>query len=309
MGPSIQSVPFLDSHSDTGILVEEIENMFKYSEQFFDLPDNFKVTVPWSAKNVGWEKNPQIRPSAGTADMKESYQLQFGENMKDSWISEAELPNFKDTALNFMRRAQSVSERLMLCFARGLGFADDYFIKAHDVSKLDSQTTLRLLHYFAVDKTVRVPEDHFRAGAHADWDFLTLLFQRPGQSGLEICPGREVVSDFGIGDEWAKSILRVAGDIVCNIGDLLMSWSDDRFKSTFHRVRAPADPETDYYGPRYNIAFFNQPCSSCTIQGPLKKYPAVTGEEFTRNAMNRNFSALKAKKNAMAVEATSLADK
>lgn len=182
--------------------------MFKYSEQFFDLPDNFKVTVPWSAKNVGWEKNPQIRPSAGTADMKESYQLQFGENMKDSWISEAELPNFKDTALNFMRRAQSVSERLMLCFARGLGFADDYFIKAHDVSKLDSQTTLRLLHYFAVDKTVRVPEDHFRAGAHADWDFLTLLFQRPGQSGLEICPGREVVSDFGIGDEWAKSILR-----------------------------------------------------------------------------------------------------
>lgn len=286
----------------TGILVEEIENMFKYSEQFFALPDDSKATVPWSAKNVGWEKNAQIRPSTGTADMKESYQLQFGENMKDSWISEDELPSFKDTALDFMQRTQAVSERLMLCFARGLGFADDYFVKAHDVSQPDSQTTLRLLHYFAVDKSVRVPEGYFRAGAHADWDFLTLLFQRPGQSGLEICPGREVVSDFGIGDEWTKVDFE-AGDIVCNIGDLLMSWSDDRFKSTFHRVRAPMDPETDYYGPRYSIAFFNQPCSSCTIQGPLNKYPAVTGEEFTRCAMNRNFAALKAKKDVMAAEA------
>lgn len=125
----------------------------------------------------------------------------------------------------------------MLCFARGLGFADDCFVKAHDVSRPDSQTTLRLLHYFAVDKSVRVPEGYFRAGAHADWGFLTLLFQRPGQSGLEICPGREVVSDFGIGDEWTKVDFE-AGDIVCNIGDLLMSWSGDRFKSTFHRARA-----------------------------------------------------------------------
>lgn len=75
-----------------------------------------------------------------------------------------------------------------------------------------------------------------------------------------------------------------------------MSWSDDRFKSTFHRVKAPTDPETDYFGPRYSIAFFNQPCVDCTIQGPKQKYPAVTGAEFTKRAMERNFAALKAKK-------------
>ena len=51
-----------------------------------------------------------------------------------------------------------------------------------------------------------------------------------------------------------------AGDIVCNIGDLLMLWPDDRFKTMFHRVRAPMDPETDYYEPRYSIAFFDQSC-------------------------------------------------
>lgn len=74
-----------------------------------------------------------------------------------------------------------------------------------------------------------------------------------------------------------------------------MSWSDDRFKSTIHRVRAPTDPEKDYFGSRYSIAFFNQPCLDCEIQGPLKKYPMVTGAEFTKAAMERNYRALKAK--------------
>lgn len=78
-----------------------------------------------------------------------------------------------------------------------------------------------------------------------------------------------------------------------------MSWSDDRFKSTFHRLKAPVDPETDYFGPRYSIAFFNQPCVDCEIQGPPKKYPKVTGAEFTKAAMERNFAALKAKKDQL----------
>jgi isopenicillin N synthase-like dioxygenase len=73
-----------------------------------------------------------------------------------------------------------------------------------------------------------------------------------------------------------------------------MSWSDDRFKSTFHRVKAPCEPD-DYYGERYSIAFFNQPCKDAKIQGPLKKYPMVTGEEFTRNAMSRNYQAIQEK--------------
>ena len=84
----------------------------------------------------------------------------------------------------------------MLCFARGLGFPDNYFIKAHDITRPNAQTVLRLLHYFAVDPSVPVPEGYYRAGAHTDWDFITLLFQKGGQSGLEICPGREVVTGF-----------------------------------------------------------------------------------------------------------------
>jgi isopenicillin N synthase-like dioxygenase len=282
---------------DHGIDRETVDAMFKDSAHFFALPDDVKARVPFSPKNnAGWEKNSQIRPSTGAVDRKESYQMQFGTGMEGKWLDESDLPNFKTDALSFMNKVQAVSEQLMVCFARGLGFPDNYFVRAHDIRRPESQTVARLLHYFETPQTPNLTGEIFhRAGAHTDWDFLTLLFQKAGQSGLEICPGREVSTSFGYGDTWTKVEPDVESNaIVCNIGDLLMSWSDDRFKSTFHRVKAPGEAG-DYYGERFSIAFFNQPCKDAKIQGPLKKYPLITGEEFTRNAMQRNFAALQSR--------------
>lgn len=277
---------------DHGITPAQVDKIFDVSAAFFSLPDDTKAQVPFSAThNAGWEKNAQIRPSTGAADQKESYQMQFGANMEGRWLSESTLPGFRDEALHFMRAAQAVSEKLMICFARGLGFADDYFIKAHDINEADSQTVGRLLHYFPTPETADGKMYH-RAGAHCDWDFVTLLFQKAGQSGLEICPGRETTSKFGESDIWTKVEPDPESNaIICNIGDLLMSWSDDRFKSTLHRVKAPSEPG-DFYGERYSIAYFSQPRMSAHIQGPKQKYPMLTGEEFTRNAMQRNFKAV-----------------
>lgn len=47
------------------------------------------------------------------------------------------------------------------------------------------------------------------------------LFQRDGEGGLEVCPGREVVGDFGMGNKWLPIEAR-EDRIVCNIGDQLM---------------------------------------------------------------------------------------
>ncbi|KNG47731.1 DNA cross-link repair protein pso2/snm1 [Stemphylium lycopersici] len=280
---------------DHGISRESIDGIFDQSSRFFSQADNVKSRVPFSPQhNAGWEKNAQIRPSTGAVDRKESYQMQFGEGMNGEVVYPG--CGFQNEALGFMHKVQAVSEKLMMCFARGLNFEDDYFIKAHDVRRPESQTVCRLLHYFETPKLSNpTGEVHHRAGAHADWDFMTLLFQKAGQSGLEICPGREVSTSFGYGDSWTKVEPDVEKNaIVCNVGDLLMSWSDDRFKSTFHRVKAPCEPD-DFYGERYSIAFFNQPCKDAKIQGPLKKYPMVTGEEFTRNAMSRNYQAIQEK--------------
>lgn len=104
-----------------------------------------------------------------------------------------------------MHQVQAVSTKLLTCLALGLGFEPDYFVKAHDISRPESQTVCRLLHYFETPKEPHPEgEEYHRAGAHADWDTLTLLFQKEGEYGLEICPGKEARSQFGEGDEWTK---------------------------------------------------------------------------------------------------------
>jgi hypothetical protein len=79
--------------------------MFGTSGAFFTLPDKVKATVPWNPNNVGWEKMSQVRPSTGAPDTKESYQLQFGENMKGLWMSDEHVPGFQAKCLAFMHRA------------------------------------------------------------------------------------------------------------------------------------------------------------------------------------------------------------
>ncbi|PWN46701.1 Clavaminate synthase-like protein [Violaceomyces palustris] len=270
--------------SDHGISREEIQKAFQTSESFFSLPDDVKARTPLNGKNMGWEKNAQVRPSTGTADLKESMQIQFC-RMEGLWPDQGILPDFKPSIQSFMSRVQDLSVKVMECFAEGLGLEKDTFTSGTvDPGVGDSQSTLRLLHYHSTEGK-SFGNDFWRAGAHADFDVLTLLFQRDGQGGLEVCPGREVVDDFGMGNVWTK-VEAEEDKIVCNIGDQLMRWSDDRLKSTFHRVRLPAQGQ--YQGPRYSIAFFNQARSDVIIQGPKKKYPPITGSEFIAQALARN---------------------
>jgi len=52
-----------------------------------------------------------------------------------------------------------------------------------------SGTILRLLHYPSIPPSSDFqPSVDIRAGAHSDYGSITLLFQRPGQPGLEIIP-------------------------------------------------------------------------------------------------------------------------
>lgn len=168
----------------------------------------------------------------------------------------------------------------MACLADGLGLPTDTFTKGtvDSEGKGDAQNVLRLLHYHSTEGKTFGP-NFWRAGAHADFDVLTMLFQRNGEGGLEVCPGRKVVGDFGMGQEWIPVEAR-QDRIVCNIGDQLMRWSDDRLKSTYHRVRLPEGNESR--GPRYSMAFFNQARTDEVIQGPSKKYPPIVSSEAAR---------------------------
>ena len=154
----------------------------------------------------------QLRSSTNAIDQKESFWL-----MKTSeWPSEDEVPGFSKTTSAFMSKCEGISDKVLSCLSTALGFEEDYFRKAMDVTAEDSLTQLRLLHYMASENATGT----WRAGTHTDIGCLTLLFQRDGEDGLEICPGRESHHSNGIGDTFFP-LPAQTGPIVVNIGDML----------------------------------------------------------------------------------------
>lgn len=91
--------------SNHGISAIDVQSAFDTSAAFFALEDGIKSKTPLNGKNAGWEKNTQVRPSTGTADQKESMQLQFA-RMDGLWPSEGDLPEFRVKAESFMNQVQ-----------------------------------------------------------------------------------------------------------------------------------------------------------------------------------------------------------
>ena len=97
-----------------------------------------------------------------------------------------------------------------------------------------------------------------------------------------MCPGKEFDSH-----EWT-SVEPLPGVITCNIGDMLMRWSDDQLKSNLHRVRMPKPDE--YQGPRYSIAYFAQANTDAMIQGPQRKYEPISAKDYLLQRIAANFA-------------------
>ncbi|MRW94663.1 isopenicillin N synthase family oxygenase [Duganella sp. FT80W] len=266
-----------------GIDLAKVRAAFAAAEAFFALPEQVKRQYPLvKADNAGWESKAQVRPSTGTADQKESYQI-TRPHMAQLWPTEEELPGFKQTMLEFEAQCWQLGMNLLSCFADKLGFDSDFFTTAHNPEQASYQSTLRLLHYYAIDPAFKDKLDLWRAGAHTDFDCLTLLFQQQGQGGLQVCPGKEMDAH-----EWT-SITPDDDVITCNIGDMLMRWSDDQLPSNFHRVKNPLPHE--YQGPRYSIAFFCQANRDVMIEGPDQKYPPISAADYLYQRVNANFKA------------------
>ena len=75
--------------------------------------------------------------------------------------------------------------------------------------------------------------------------------------------------------------------MTCNIGDMLMRWSDDRLLSTLHRVRMP--PAPDGADDRYSIAYFCQANCDVTIQGPKPRHRPTTAREYLQMRIQANY--------------------
>lgn len=133
-----------------------------------------------------------------------------------------------------------------------------------------------------------MPPNYWRAGPHLDWACLTLLFQRPGEKGLECAPNPKAR------DKGSASWLRVdpvEAGIAVNIGDMLGRWSNERLLSNLHRVRMPTVEESTPPCSRYSIAFFMQADARALIES--EGHEPITAGDYIQGRISQNFEAKK----------------
>ncbi|MGC5246739.1 isopenicillin N synthase family dioxygenase [Gordonia sp. DT219] len=273
---------------DHGIDMAEVNHAFAMSERFFALPREIKERYPLkNGRNAGYEFTSQVRPSVGTPDRKESYQF-TRPRMEGLWPADDELAGFRATLEDFEHKCRLLAMDILGCFADKLGRDPDFFTRAHDPESADYQSTLRLLHYYPFPDELLEDPNVWRAGAHTDFDVLTLLFQRTGQRGLQVLPGAETG-----GEAWTP-VEPSDEAITCNIGDMLMRWSDDVLASNFHRVRPPRRGED--LGSRYTIAYFAQADTDVLIESAGGTYPPITAGDYIAQRISANFDDAKVRR-------------
>lgn len=152
----------------------------------------------------------------------------------------AALPGLQPTWSEYYRAMLALGSRLMSLFAVGLRLPGDYF----DASIDRSPSAMRAINYPA--RTTAGDPGQLRAGAHTDYGTLTMLRQDE-VGGLEV---------QHVGGQWV-SVPSVPGALVVNIGDLMARWTNDRWRSTLHRVVDPGTGSTGGAARRQSMPFFH----------------------------------------------------
>ena len=159
----------------------------------------------------------------------------------------------------FNTACKTLMNRILDLFAVGLQMEDTKFFSDRHT---EPSCTVRLLHYPPIPADVDYnPAVDVRAGAHSDYGSITLLFQRPGQPGLEIRTSEDTWAPVPVipeGYEPEGQGEDVLPPILVNIGDLLSYWTNGLLRSTVHRVVMPADARAGGED-RYSIAYFGHP--------------------------------------------------
>ncbi|MBI3517380.1 MAG: isopenicillin N synthase family oxygenase [Proteobacteria bacterium] len=170
---------------------------------------------------------------------------------------------------------------LMRAFALALALPEDHFsgMIDHHFSVLGSN------HYPAL---ARDPlPGQLRTGAHTDFGSLTMVAPSPNSDGLE------AMIEDGV---WAEVKPR-SGCLVVNIGDMMARWTNDRWRSTLHRVMNPP-PGAGARSRRQSIAFFCHPnfdamvsaFPSCVAPDERPRYEPILAGRHMRAKMEKRSS-------------------
>lgn len=187
---------------------------------------------------------------------------------------------------HFASLCNKTCNRILKLLALGLQIPNDFFTSRHDPQNGPTGCILRYLYYPSIFSPATSSYQHdvdVRAGAHSDYGSITLLFQRPGQPGLEIRTPDGSWAPVPVQPGNAEDASAYTfPPILVNIGDLLSYWTDGLLKSTIHRVVFPlSEQRSPNPQDRYSIAYFCHPVDTTELV-PVPSKAVVAHREYCR---------------------------
>ena len=255
--------------------------LMEVSKAFFELPTDTKKRYENLALAGQWgyiSKNRESAKGQSLPDIKEFYHI--GQTVTDNDPIKEEYPDniwpkeiaqFKSVGETVDNTFEQTGKNLLQAVALYLGLPEGYFNdKVHNGNSI-----LRLLHYYPVHNLNDIPKGSVRAAAHGDINLITLLMGGSAE-GLQAQT---------LSGEWIP-VSPKDDEIVINIGDMLARLTNNRFRSTQHRVISP-EPDS-WKSPRYSAPFFLHPrsnmdltcLSSCINTDNPKSYDDMSAGEF-----------------------------
>lgn len=276
LGKAYEDVGFV-AIKNHGLDDELVDNLYKAVQEFYSLPveTKTKYEIIELAGQRGYTSFGREKAKDSTvADLKEFWH--FGQTVSDGDpikkeypdnILCEEVPSFNELGLEAYARLENSGRYMLRAIALYLGLDEFYF----DSKIKNGNSILRPIHYGPITTE---PQSAVRAGAHEDINLITLLM---GASA----DGLEVLNKKG---EWI-AVTALPEQLVVNVGDMLQRLTNNKLRSTTHRVVNP--PKEKWGTSRYSIPFFLHPRSemrldcleSCiTNENPIHFEPISAGE-------------------------------
>ena len=180
--------------------------------------------------------------------------------------------------VNYFATVAHLARTLTRIFAVALGLEESFFVDKTD----HSTDTMRINHYMRQRGEPDPVDGQLRMGAHTDYGIVTVLY-------ADRVPGLEIVAPDG---SW-RAVVPEPGAFLVNLGDLTAEWTNDRWRSTVHRVVPPPRAQS---GParRRSVAFFHDGNHDALVEclptcvsadNPAKYPPVLAGDHLMAKLM------------------------
>ncbi len=287
LGDSFSQIGFaiVDHH---GVPQATIDGAYQAFKDFFQLPDEIKAAyeIPGLAGQRGYtSKGKEHAKGRNVGDLKEFYHIgqivEDGDPIQAEYpenVFPSEVPSFATYGVALYQSLQQSGVQLLRAIATYLDLPERYF----DPHIHNGNSILRPIHYFPITNPDEVPDGAVRAAEHEDINLITLLI---GASA----DGLEAQNTLG---EWIPA-KPLPHQIVINVGDMLQRHTNNRLKSTTHRVVNP--PRERMHEPRFSVPFFLHPRSSmdlsvlpsCIDDRHPKAYADITAGEYLEERLRQ----------------------